>query len=136
MFGKERRRLEDTTRNNPESIIAGNTIIAGKISGSDAVRIVGQFEGEIRSEGLVIISAQGKVNADISCESLILEGTVNGNVVQAGTVEIRGSGRIHGNITCDRIALAEGAFVDGAIHMSASETTPSEFAEKRKRDEK
>jgi len=134
MFGKERRRVEDAKRNYPESIITANTQVTGTISGPDTVRIAGSFEGEIRTEGLVIISSQGKVRAGIACDSLILEGTVHGNIEKAGTVEVRQSGRIYGDITCARLALAEGAFVDGAIHMTDSESTPSAYIEKRGKD--
>jgi len=136
MFGKERRRVEDARRNYPESVITANTQVTGKISGPDTVRIAGSFEGEIRTEGLVIISSQGKVHGDIACDSLILEGTINGNIEQAASVEVREGGRISGDITCGRLALAEGAFVDGTVHMTDSEVAPAAYIEKRGKDEK
>jgi len=131
MFGKERRRFEDTKSNLPESVIAANTKINGKITGPDTVRIAGQFEGNIESEGMIIIMPTGKVKAAISCESLIVDGTIHGNVERAGTVEVRESGRIQGDISCNKIALAKGAFVDGTVHMSQQDATPTEFVEKR-----
>jgi len=132
MFRKQKRRFADDQAEFPETIIASNTHIKGTITGPDVVLIAGMFEGDVQSEGLLVITEKGKVKASITCHDLILEGTVEGNVEKAGNVEIRAGGRLTGDIRCDRIAMAQGSFVEGAIHMTQPDTQPSQFVEKRK----
>jgi len=135
MFGKNKRRIEDVNEGYRENIIATESKIKGVITGSDTIRVAGNFEGEVKSEGLLVITEGGKIDGSISCQDLIVEGEIQGNVEKARNVEVRESGKITGNIKCDRIALAEGSFIEGEIHMTGSNKEPSTFVEKRGREE-
>jgi|GEM_PF-4038529 len=49
-------------------------------------------------------------------------------------IEVRSSGRMEGNIVCQKIAIAEGAFMDGEVHTHKGKPlSPEYFTEKRKR---
>lgn len=135
MFGKNKRRIEDNTPGYRENIIATESRVKGIITGNDTIRVAGNFEGEVKSDGLLIITEEGKVEGTISCQDLIVEGEIQGDVEKARNVEIRESGKVTGNIKCDRIALAEGSFIEGEIHMTGSVKEPSTFVEKRGQEE-
>jgi len=130
MFKKQKRRIEDNA-GYTENIIAAGTRVKGTISGSDTIRVAGRFEGEVESDGLLVVTGTGLIEGTIRCQDLIVEGEVRGQIEKARNVEVRETGKVTGNILCDRIALAEGSFIEGEIHMSSDGAQPSTFVEKR-----
>jgi cytoskeletal protein CcmA (bactofilin family) len=127
---KHVRRLED--RLDPDdSVVSAQSYFKGEISGRAGVRVAGEVQGDIRSEGLVWVEETGKVKGDIHCAYMILEGELEGNIGPALHVELRGRARMRGNIKTELLAMADGAFFDGQVDMPTPEAEPVRFAEKR-----
>ncbi len=127
----KKRRLEDKV-GPTESIIPPGTKFKGTIIGSEGVRISGQFEGKIKSERLVRIEKEGRIDGTINSPYVIIEGKLNGNIESAEQVELRIEGRVIGNINTAKIAIAEGSSLQGEVRVSRKEDKPIIFAEKRK----
>jgi cytoskeletal protein CcmA (bactofilin family) len=125
-----KRRLEDKL-GDEESIIAANTRLKGTLSGTESVRIAGQFQGNVKSDRLVWIQTGGHIKGDIDSRHVIIEGELIGNIIGAEHVEIRAEAQVTGNIQTQKIAMAEGSFFKGEIHMPQEIDKPSHFVEKR-----
>ena len=126
----KKRSQKDKIRSN-ESIIAVSTQLKGKISGIESVRIAGQLEGDVKSERLVWIQKGGSINGNIVSPFVIIQGKLIGNITAAEQVEIREEAYVTGNIQTQRIAMADGSFFKGEIHMSRSIDKSIHFVEKR-----
>jgi cytoskeletal protein CcmA (bactofilin family) len=99
------------------SVLGEGTIYKGKLTGEGGVRIEGNFDGEIRLDGLLVVGTTGRVTCeDLRAKSVIVAGTVRGDIT-ANKVEIRASGRVWGNVTSVTFATEEGAFLRGQIQM-------------------
>lgn len=102
------------------SVLGEGTIYKGKLTGEGGVRIEGNFDGEIRLDGLLVVGTTGRVTCeDLRAKSVIVAGTVRGDIT-ANKVEIRASGRVWGNVTSVTFATEEGAFLRGQIQMEDS----------------
>lgn len=126
----KKRRLEDKIGSG-ESIIAARTQFKGTISGTESVRIAGQHEGDVKSDRLVWIQKGGSIKGDIDSRNVIIEGKLTGNIMGAEHVEIRAEAQVTGNIQTHKIAMAEGSFFKGEIHMPRNVDKPIHFMEKR-----
>lgn len=139
MMGKKQdnkpkqRRLEDKVQSS-FSVIAVQSSIQGNIKSQDDLLISGRLIGDIECSGMVRLGQQGQIKGDIRSPFIIIEGELNGNIKQAQQVEIRETGQIHGNITTQSLAIAEGSFFQGNINMSKKDSKPTQFVEKRKKD--
>jgi cytoskeletal protein CcmA (bactofilin family) len=128
---KHFRRLED--RSAPDdNIVSAQSSFKGEISGRAGVRVAGEVQGDIRSEGLVWVEETAKVKGDISCAYVILEGELEGNIGPALHVELRSKAKMRGNIQTKLLAIADGSFFDGQVNMPTPEAQPVRFAEKRR----
>jgi cytoskeletal protein CcmA (bactofilin family) len=128
--GFMKRRIEDKV-GPEESFVAPDTEFIGNISGAEGVRVSGHLKGNIQSNGLVWIQRGGKIDGNIKSQFAIIEGELNGDINSPEHVELRTEARVIGNIHAAKIAIAEGSFFRGEIHMPSKEDNPISFTEKR-----
>ena len=116
-----------------KSAIQEGTHITGNIAGAGDLILNGELKGDIEVGGLLLIGEKGSVQGMVAAENVILAGHVMGRVTVKEKIEIRTSGNMEGHIVCQKIAIAEGAYLDGEVHThKGNAVTPSYFTEKRK----
>ncbi|HHV62872.1 MAG TPA: polymer-forming cytoskeletal protein [Firmicutes bacterium] len=94
MLGKK----ETTPADRMDTLIAPETHFRGKIISRGTLRIDGRVEGEISTEGDVVIGESGWVLAQIRARNILVAGKVKGNLMPAGRVEIATTASLEGNI--------------------------------------
>ncbi len=118
-----RRKKEEITN----SVIGKNTEFKGVLKDKENVRIDGKFEGEIQTEGMVIIGEDAVVQANITAKAVDIGGKVIGDINCAGRVELFSSGSLEGKIRASDLTIAEGAFFNGECNMTPAGTEATEF---------
>jgi cytoskeletal protein CcmA (bactofilin family) len=88
--------------------------LEGKLTFSGTVRIDATFKGSITTDGVLVVGEDAKVDADISCGTVIVEGEVNGNVTAREAVELRRAATVRGEIESPSLAVERGAVFQGA----------------------
>ncbi|MGB7294192.1 MAG: polymer-forming cytoskeletal protein [Candidatus Aminicenantales bacterium] len=127
------RRLED--RVDPtESVISVQSSFKGEIRGQAGAHILGSFEGDIHSEGLVRTGKTARIKGNIYSTYVILQGNLEGDICSAKQVELRAQAKMRGNVETELLAIADGCFFEGQIRMAAPEDQPVRFSEKRQPD--
>src|SRR5262245_2952803 len=109
--------------------------VRGSIAGAGSVRIAGQWEGPIEVEGLVHITEGARVTGHVTATHAVIDGELQGRLDARGRVELSASARVRAEIHAPTVAIAEGCFFDGRIHMGGGEGErgPTHFREKRRR---
>jgi len=116
-----------------KSTLMGATRIIGSVSGPGDLLIDGELQGDVAIAGLLVVGENGAVEGKVSAGNMVLAGRVKGRVTARERVEIRASGRLEGNVVCQKIAIAEGASLDGEVHTHKGKAVdPDYFTEKRK----
>jgi cytoskeletal protein CcmA (bactofilin family) len=128
--GFMKRRIEDKV-GLEESFVAPSTKFIGNISGAEGVRVSGHLKGNIQTKDLVWIQRGGKIDGNIKSQYAIIEGELNGHINSPEHVELRTEAHVIGNIQTTKIAIAEGSFFRGEIHMPSKEDKLIRFVEKR-----
>jgi len=94
----------------------------GKLIFSGAVRIDGDFSGEIFGEGTLVVGEGAHIEADINVASIIISGDVHGQIECKERIEIYPPGRVLGNIKAPRLIMKEGAVFEGTSRMDSSKS--------------
>jgi len=93
--------------------------IKGDIKGEEDILIEGKVEGTVFSTREVVIGENGRVNASIEADSVIVKGDLTGNVKAKSIFQLISSGKMNGDITSPKVNIAEGARFQGKIDMTS-----------------
>lgn len=93
------------------------TAFSGKLEFKGTVRIDGIFEGEIESEGTLIIGSEARIKGDINVGQMVLSGSLEGVINAQTKVTIYKQARFNGKIVTPVLLVEEGAMVKGEINM-------------------
>lgn len=96
----------------------------GKLTFDGSVQINGDFEGEIFSDGTLIIGPEARVNAKIGVGSLVVYGQVQGEIDAKTKVEMHSPAKIRANVATPRLSIEEGVLFLGQCHMEPEAATP------------
>jgi cytoskeletal protein CcmA (bactofilin family) len=99
--------------------------LEGKLTFSGTVRVDATFQGSIITDGVLIVGDAAKVDADITCGTVVVEGEVNGNVTARESVEIRRTARVRGDVETPSLAVERGAVFDGASRRPGARASSS-----------
>jgi cytoskeletal protein CcmA (bactofilin family) len=90
----------------------------GKLIFNGAVRIDGDFQGEVYGQGSLVVGEGALVKADIAVNSVYIGGDVQGNIDVKEKINIHSTGRFYGDVRTPIFIMEEGAFFDGRSHMA------------------
>lgn len=100
-----------------KTILGKGTFFNGKLGFKDSLKIKGSFKGDIDASGLLIIGEGSIVEANVSANNIIVNGTVNGDVYAKEKVELLQTGRVYGNIKAKKIKISDGVIFNGRCEM-------------------
>ena len=99
------------------TILTNGCHFSGKLYCRGSTRIGGKIDGEIISEGLLIIEEEALINADIKADEAVIQGKVNGKLTAKGRVELCSSSVYKGDIITSSLVIKEGAHFNGRACM-------------------
>jgi len=105
------------------AFLGGDTEFEGKLSFRGAVRIDGNFKGEIFTEGTLIVGQSAIIESTIHVSHIIISGEIRGNIIAEKRIEIHAPGRVFGNIQAPIIIMEEGVIFEGNCRMQNIEKT-------------
>jgi cytoskeletal protein CcmA (bactofilin family) len=95
--------------------IGPDAAFKGQLQFDKAARVLGKFEGEIKSKGQLMVADGAVFKGEAEVGEMRVEGQVTGNVRAMGKVNLAASSRVEGDIHAERLEVAEGAVVVGHI---------------------
>ncbi len=99
------------------SVIGIGMAVRGDIETGGVVKVEGTVDGHVIAAGQVLVAKGGVVKGDVETPEAIIGGEVAGSVTASERVEIQAGATVQGDITTRRIAVAEGATLNGHIRM-------------------
>jgi cytoskeletal protein CcmA (bactofilin family) len=89
----------------------------GDLKFKKSLQINGYFEGEIISDGYLVIGEGATVKANIKAKTVIINGEVQGNIEATERLEILSGGKLQGNIRTAKLKIADGVVFVGKCEM-------------------
>ena len=128
MFGMVKSSLDNSMKNDIETIIGNNTVIKGEINGSSNLRVDGLVEGGVNVSGCVIVGENGRIKGDVAADEMIISGSVEGNVTTNNCLSIYSTGQLTGDVKAGSLKIEEGGSFQGRSEMNFKPADPA-FAE-------
>ena len=116
----------------PVTSIDATTQLTGKIHCKETIRIDGRLKGEVRCDKSVIIGEEGKLDATIEADEVVVSGTVKGNIAAKRKITLKETARVTGDLATPGIVIEEGAKLEGRIVIGAEavEAQPAKRAQR------
>jgi len=115
MFKKKRSENNDWEKMN--TIIGQGTSCEGRINAAGSLRIDGDFKGEIRIQGDLIVGEKAMVEASIEARNVYIGGYSRGSIQTEGKVDLTPTGAFFGDMLVGVLNIEEGAVFKGNCEM-------------------
>lgn len=100
-----------------QAFLGKGTEFKGTLLFDGVVRLDGKIEGEISSDGHLVVGRDADIKAEVKVGSIQVAGRIVGNITAKDRVEILSSGKVVGDITTPKLAVEEGAHFTGHCQM-------------------
>ncbi len=111
------RRQEETKPQRINSILGPGTVLDGNFTTKETTRIEGIVNGDVTSEGTIILGEKAKINGNVRARNIIVGGAVVGDVTVDMKIEITATGSIEGDIATTSLIIDENAVFRGNCTM-------------------
>ncbi len=121
--------------NKKHNVFANGTRIVGNIKSDGDIRIDGEIEGEIKTNGRVVLGKTSLVNGTITCPNAEILGKFNGVLEIEDTLAIRDTAVVTGDLTTSKLTIDINAVFNGTCNMNSKDkvTEKTKITEKEKK---
>ena len=102
---------------NDISRISLGAAIRGDLYSSTDIRLDGQVDGTLFSEGKIVVGEAARLSGKMFCSNVDFWGKMDGDIFVKDTLSLKSSAVINGNIHVRRIQVEMGAQINGSIKM-------------------
>ena len=99
------------------TVIGVNSTFRGTLMVSGALRIDGEFEGDILNCERIEVGEHGILRADVEVKEAVILGRVYGNIRALGSIEMKAGARIEGDVAALTVAMEQGVHFTGRCTM-------------------
>ncbi len=131
-----------------QTLLGAGTRYQGKLFFEGRARIDGEFEGEVFSEGLLVVGEEASIKGAIRVHTLIVRGgKIDGDIHATELVELHAPAQVRGDIRTQALFMDKGVLFDGSCVMgevlelddrpvsprSAEDTSPDGYSDQPNR---
>lgn len=113
-------REEQSSRLGADSalLLGAGAEFEGKLTFKGTVRIDAKFRGSIMTNDVLVVGEHARIEAEITCGSVVVQGEVVGNIKAKSAVELHSSAKVHGSIETASLSIDKGAVFQGNVNMA------------------
>ncbi len=116
-------RRDDLPPSGGDLLLGQGAVLEGKLTFKGTVRIDARFTGSIVTDDVLVVGELARIDADISCGTIVIDGQVNGSVKATASVEVHPRGRLLGNVETPSLQVEKGAVLEGDVRMASAPRT-------------
>ncbi len=106
---------------NDISRISLGTTFKGELYSPNDIRIDGNFEGKVFSEGRIVVGEQAKIKGDLICTNVDFWGKMEGNFFVKETLSLKDACSVDGDLHVRRLQVELDAKFNGSCRMITEE---------------
>ena len=95
------------------TVIGKGSEIKGNIKVNGVVRIDGDIDGNLETDGNVIIGENARIRGNINAKSIIVGGIILGNIFANESVKVLANSIVIGDILSHKVQIEDDALVNG-----------------------
>ena len=101
------------------TLVAEHCHIKGSIHSQQSVHIDGMVEGEVHSQGEIVIGEKGRILGKLIGKNIIVAGEIRGPIEATKSLKILKTGKVFGDIVVDQFWAEEGALYQGQVNVDS-----------------
>ena len=90
----------------------------GTITYSGTVKIDGYLDGEIHTDGMLLIGEDAVIQAKITAGTIVSKGKLTGEVVAKECIKLRAPAVMNGSVKTPVLSMEDGVLFNGALEMA------------------
>ena len=106
---------------NDVSRISQGAIIRGSLTSSTDIRVDGQVDGTLYSEGKVVTGETAQLSGKLLCMNADFRGRMEGDIYVKDLLSLKSPAEVTGNLYVNKIQVELGVRINGAIRMISEE---------------
>src|SRR3954463_14272058 len=114
-----------TTPTSSKNVLNSDVEIKGNLRFAGELTFEGKLEGEINSEGTLLLGDSAVVNGNINVGSVVVRGKVNGNVSAKDKIDIKAKSELFGDIRASKLVIEEGITFVGRTEVNPNKVAPT-----------
>ena len=137
MWGQEKKEVTSSSEQEGEEVImvAPNSTITegagdinafvgkgvefkGTISYSGTIKIDGYLDGEIHTDGVLLVGEEAIIQAKITAGTIVSKGKITGDVVAKECIKLRAPAVMNGSVKAPVLSMEDGVLFNGALEMA------------------
>lgn len=99
-------------------VISEGTVIDGKFTCAENVRLDGKITGEVNVQKKLFMGNSGIIEGTINTANMAVQGKVKGNLKVTEALQLHGTANIDGDISANTMSIEEGAVYNGKINVT------------------
>lgn len=112
MFGKK-----DNASIRINTMLGTGSEFAGGFTAEGSARVDGIVNGDVKITGTLILGSTGKINGNVTADSVIIGGEIVGNVMAPTKADLTATAKVLGDVTTKVIIIDENAVFQGNCFM-------------------
>ena len=92
----------------------------GTIIYNGTVRIDGSLEGEVQTDGVLLVGEEAVLKAKVSAGTVVCKGKITGDVTATEKIRLRAPAVLNGGVKAPMLSIEEGVLFNGTIEMTPS----------------
>jgi cytoskeletal protein CcmA (bactofilin family) len=90
----------------------------GIISYSGTVRIDGFLDGEIHTDGVLLVGDEAVIQAKVTAGTIVCKGKITGDIAAKERVKLRAPAVFNGSMKTPMLSIEDGVLFNGGLEMS------------------
>ena len=90
----------------------------GTITYKGTVRIDGFLDGEIHTEGVLLVGEEAVITAKVTAGTIVCKGKITGEILAKEKIKLRAPAIINGGVKTPMLSIEEGVLFNGTLEMT------------------
>ena len=112
---------QPTTTETGESVSAfvGKGVeFKGAITYNGTVQIDGVLDGEIHTDGVLLVGEEAVITAKVTAGTIVCEGKITGEILAKEKIKLRAPAVVSGGVKTPTLSIEEGVLINGTLEMT------------------
>jgi cytoskeletal protein CcmA (bactofilin family) len=99
------------------AFVGKGVVFKGTITYNGTVRIDGTLDGEIHTDGVLLVGEEAVITAKVTAGTVVCKGKITGDIRARDKMKLRAPAIINGGVTTPMLSMEEGVLFNGTLEM-------------------
>ncbi len=109
---------QDTNPDDVSAFVGKGVVFKGTITYNGTVRIDGTLDGEINTDGVLLVGEEAVITAKVTAGTIVCKGKITGEIQARDKMKLRAPAILNGGITTPVLSIEEGVTINGTLEMT------------------